>query len=534
MDDKLSSVSRLQANPIIVKELRSRMRGGRAFALLTGMLLLLGALSYVLYRIVLATSTYSRTPISPQVGQSLFAVLALVELLVVCFVTPAVTAGAISGEHEQLTHEMLLATPLRPASILRGKLFSALGYVFLLIFAAVPMASLVFLFGGVAPRDMLKALAILLVVAVMLGMVGVFTSTWLKRTARATVVSYLFVLLLLIGPLLLYILVGVLRQREPPAWLLVPNPASALFSAIAPSMSGEQLGGAFRGLGMALAGDLALVTGSVNSVGIPRPLYHYSLPLYGLLTLGLYVLASRLVQPVRRWRVRWKEVVGALSLLLLLAGLTAAAYWATADRYEWFRPPQPTPAAVGVVPERPPVMVQERVVVERAVPVFPEPTEAALPAQGQSGIAPLATPTPVPSPSARLDTGDQASIYLLAVRELLAAAEALGPLPEPLTVYLLPETQDGLVGPEAPGPASQALEPAVQKALLAGLEGTGTEYVWAEPPDGAQATITLGNIQAQSDGLYEVSVSVYVDGLGRLGKRYRLQQVDGAWHMERR
>lgn len=529
MDETRTSGLRLRANPIVVKELRSRMRGGRVFALLTGMLLLLGALSYVLYRIVLATSTYSRTPVSPQVGQGLFAVLALVELLVVCFVTPAVTAGAISGEHEQLTHEMLLATPLRPASILRGKLFSALGYVFLLIFAAVPMASLVFLFGGVAPRDMLKALAILLVVAVMLGMVGVFASTWLKRTARATVVSYLFVLLLLLGPLLLYILVGVLRQSEPPAWLLVPNPASALFSAIAPSLSGDQLGGLFRGLGMALAGDLAMVTGSVSSAGIPRPLYHYSLPLYGLLTLGLYVLASRLVQPVRRWGVRWKEVLGALALLLLLAGLTGAAYWATADRYEWFRPPQPTPVAG--VPPQVPVMVEERVVIERVVPVGPVPTEAPVPVVGQSGIAPLATPTPVPPPLARLDTGDQAAIYLLAVREVLSAVEALGPLPAPLTVYLLPEMQVGLAGPEAPVGAAQTLPLEVQKALLAGLEGIGVEFLWAEPPEDAQATLSLGNIQPQAGGASEVSASIYVDGLGRLGKRYRFEQVDGAWQM---
>ena len=43
----------LGMNPIMVKELRSRMRGARAFVILTATLLLLGTVSYALYRIVL-------------------------------------------------------------------------------------------------------------------------------------------------------------------------------------------------------------------------------------------------------------------------------------------------------------------------------------------------------------------------------------------------------------------------------------------------------------------------------------------------
>ena len=88
-------------NPIIIKELRSRMRGWRAFAVLTAVLLLLGGISYLLYRIVLSSLRYSSTPLSPVIGQALFAGLSVVELLMICFVTPAITAGSISGEQER-------------------------------------------------------------------------------------------------------------------------------------------------------------------------------------------------------------------------------------------------------------------------------------------------------------------------------------------------------------------------------------------------------------------------------------------------
>ena len=68
----------LRTNPIIVKELRSRMRGWRAFAVLTGALVLMGGISYLLYRIVLAATQYDSTPVSPQIGQAVFVGLMVV------------------------------------------------------------------------------------------------------------------------------------------------------------------------------------------------------------------------------------------------------------------------------------------------------------------------------------------------------------------------------------------------------------------------------------------------------------------------
>ena len=43
-------------NPIIVKELRSRMRGARAFITLTSVLILMALISYGLYKLVLISS----------------------------------------------------------------------------------------------------------------------------------------------------------------------------------------------------------------------------------------------------------------------------------------------------------------------------------------------------------------------------------------------------------------------------------------------------------------------------------------------
>ena len=85
--DELLRAVRLRANPIMVKELRSRMRGVRAFAILTGVLVLLAGVSYLFYRIVLSTTRYSNLPVGPQIGYTLLVALMLVEMLIVIVIT---------------------------------------------------------------------------------------------------------------------------------------------------------------------------------------------------------------------------------------------------------------------------------------------------------------------------------------------------------------------------------------------------------------------------------------------------------------
>src|SRR6185369_7910980 len=111
---------------------------------------------------------------SSQVGQEVFGALVLVETLLVVFLAPAFTSGAISLEREKQTLDMLTATPISSLAIVVGKLLSALAYVFLLIAASIPLTAIVFVFGGVAPDDVLRAYAVLIVIALGLGSMGLF------------------------------------------------------------------------------------------------------------------------------------------------------------------------------------------------------------------------------------------------------------------------------------------------------------------------------------------------------------------------
>jgi ABC-type transport system involved in multi-copper enzyme maturation permease subunit len=139
------------------------------------------------------------TALSAAIGHAIFSGLLMVETLLVLVLAPAFTTGAISLEREKQTLDLLVTTPLSTMGMIIGKLFSALTYVFLLILASIPFASLVFVFGGVGPEDLLRAYAFLFALAFGMGAVGLFISALVKRTQTATVVTFVLVLFLSIG-----------------------------------------------------------------------------------------------------------------------------------------------------------------------------------------------------------------------------------------------------------------------------------------------------------------------------------------------
>lgn len=196
-----------ESNPILLKELRGRMRGARAFIVLTVYLLLLSCFTAIIYY---AYSVTAGTPGGGSnmayLGKVVFSGVVLVELFMVTFITPALTAGAVSGERERKTYELLRTTLLSARRLVTGKLASALTYMFLLILAAVPMESLAFMLGGVVMEELSLALIILLVTAFAFAAFGIFFSAFTRTTLASTVLAYATALLTTVGlPVLLII-----------------------------------------------------------------------------------------------------------------------------------------------------------------------------------------------------------------------------------------------------------------------------------------------------------------------------------------
>lgn len=239
---------------IMSKELRSRFRGRRAFIVLTIYLAALALIAYGAY-ISAGPNAASQPLVGPDgtafiganasatIGQAIFALLSVFQLMLVAFLAPAFTTGAISLEREKATLDLLITTPLRPGAIVVGKLLSALAFVVLLILAGIPVSALVLMYGGASPQDILRAQVVLLVSAAGFGVIGLFCSALLKRTQSATVIAYSTVLFLTVGTFFVWRLwtAGLGGSIEgafgppsrAPEQLLYLNPAVALIEIVA-------------------------------------------------------------------------------------------------------------------------------------------------------------------------------------------------------------------------------------------------------------------------------------------------------------
>ena len=137
------------------------MRGRRAFIVLTVHLLVVAGFAWMIA--TLAEQSFSsgfsgsNVSASAEIGRSVFSALIMLLTLIVLVLAPASTAGAISLEREKQTLDLLTTTPISSLAIILGKLLSALSWVFLLLLASIPVAALVFTFGGVGPEDLVRA-----------------------------------------------------------------------------------------------------------------------------------------------------------------------------------------------------------------------------------------------------------------------------------------------------------------------------------------------------------------------------------------
>lgn len=198
-----------EINPVLMKELRQRFRSSKTIGLLVLYLLLIGAFvlgfTYLNWRN--APGFYQ-----PDNSRAIFAVLSMAQLFLLAFVTPGLMAGVISGERERQTLNILLTTRLSAWQIIWSKLVSSSAFVLLLLLATLPLYSIVFLYGGIAPGQVLGVFGYYLVTMFFFGCIGIACSSFFKRTGVSTITAYGLVFAISAGTALLSLFLAELER----------------------------------------------------------------------------------------------------------------------------------------------------------------------------------------------------------------------------------------------------------------------------------------------------------------------------------
>ncbi|MGH7764693.1 MAG: ABC transporter permease [Candidatus Dormibacteraceae bacterium] len=232
----MNAVSSALWNPIVAKEYRSRMRTWRSPLAMTVYIVLLGGIGWAVFSAITGGLFGFGGPNNyGQMGQALFGFLTLFQVGLIAFITPALTAGAISGERERQTIDLLFVTPIPPFSIIWGKLLASMSFIVLLLALSIPIFSLVFLVGGLELDQMLEAFLVTAVTALTLGLIGIALSTIFRRTLVATVAAYGAAFVLLVGTLIYGLLFPV--DISASATTIPAPPAITMLSPVLPLLT---------------------------------------------------------------------------------------------------------------------------------------------------------------------------------------------------------------------------------------------------------------------------------------------------------
>jgi ABC-2 type transport system permease protein len=301
-------------NPVLRRELKERMRARRTGYVLTAYLGVLALVLYGLYANAQRQQSGGIDPLSSAtLGRGMFESLLFAVLLLVCFLVPGYTAGAIVGERERQTLIPMQVTLLSPGAIVAGKLLASLAYLVLILASTAPLLAVSFFFGGVTLLEMLRGLGMVVVTGVVLASISLAVSSVARRVQAATVVAYGLALMLIVGTFVFYGFETLTSsgQGQHNKAILVLNP----IVATADSVAGQA--GAGGGTGSPLtslrnflhngadgSSSIAVAPGGFvgnNGGGVfggqrppgPVPYAAFSLVCFALITIGALMIAVR-------------------------------------------------------------------------------------------------------------------------------------------------------------------------------------------------------------------------------------------------
>ena len=177
-------------NPIAIRLVGAASRRNRDFFIRTGFVTLLSANLLLGLFGVLASGRLSLRDLAAGSAQ-IFTFLAVVELLLICLLTPIFMAGAISKEAQPQTWDIMLTTPLSALQIVLGNLFGRLFFIATLLLSAIPLMAVTQFFGGVRGETILFTQLIAFCLALLIGTLAIATSV--TRTAGRKAVITFFV-----------------------------------------------------------------------------------------------------------------------------------------------------------------------------------------------------------------------------------------------------------------------------------------------------------------------------------------------------
>lgn len=211
------------ANPVMMKEFRSA-KFGRGYWM---MRLFGGCLIVSLGLMFLAASGLSEHGIE-RIGS----ILVVLQVVLLVLISPSLASGLISTEREGRGWQLLQMTPLTAFAIVMGKLLSVTRMVGLLILATLPGYVMLIWIDPTMLQAAISVVETLLITSIFSILVSATISSLFARTAAATATSYIVLMIVCAGTMLVWLGHDAPFTTETVDLVLKINPLAAALCAI--------------------------------------------------------------------------------------------------------------------------------------------------------------------------------------------------------------------------------------------------------------------------------------------------------------
>ncbi len=203
----------MEMNPIIEKELRTKLRGWRSTILICCYVIFLVGILLLYFSGRNMIGPRSMQSFNPRIAVEGYNLLITFQFALLFLAVPAMTATAISSERERQTLDLMLVSQTPVRKIILGKITVSLAHTMLLLVASMPVAGVVFFFGGIGFLDIMKLLLFYALTAFFVASCGVFFSTLFKRNIVSIITTYIFLGLITFGPFIGFLIYVLIQEK---------------------------------------------------------------------------------------------------------------------------------------------------------------------------------------------------------------------------------------------------------------------------------------------------------------------------------
>lgn len=220
--------------PIFAKELVEMSRRWRYYLgrVIYGSALLITLVAVALDRRRIWSGTDLSIRETAALAYEIFMAVSILQYAAVYVFVPIFLCGVVAGEREEHTLELLFTTHLTNRQIILSKLLSRLFVVTLLILSALPVFSLITLFGGVDLMQVLMNTGATLLALLLVGSLSIYMSTTTRSPLGALVRTYACLLIWLVVVPMVILFIGELLFRR--GGMVSVSPAIVLLEEVLP------------------------------------------------------------------------------------------------------------------------------------------------------------------------------------------------------------------------------------------------------------------------------------------------------------